>query len=129
MADVDVTTASKVGLMLLAASEVPNFLAGMLPSLMTIRRFSADERDTATLRRGEVAGSALSLAVGAGASIVARSWLPMIATGTILVVMLAMYEHAIRNPHEDAKPISDQGGDRADWQRYYRLRAADDDAS
>jgi hypothetical protein len=124
VAEVDPTTASKVGLMLLAASEVPNFLAGMLPSLMTIRRFSADERDTATLRRGEVAGSALSLAVGAGASIVARSWLPLIATGTILVVMLVMYEQAIRNPHEDAKPISDASNTNddagaPDWSRWY----------
>lgn len=101
-------TASEVGLMLLAASEVPNFLAGMLPSLMTIRRFGAEDADREALRQGEVAGSALALAVGAGASLVANSWLPFLATAVTLAVMLAMYEHAIRNPHPDAVPISQQ---------------------
>lgn len=110
MADRDAMTATTVGLMLLAASEVPNFLAGMLPSLMTIKRFGATEEDRATLRRGEVAGSALALAVGAGASLVAGSPLPLAATLAILVVMLWLYEDAIRNPHPDARPINEQHG-------------------
>lgn len=100
-------TASEVGLMLLAASEVPNFLAGMLPSLMTIRRFGADDMDREALRQGEVAGSMMALAVGAGASLVAKSWLPFAATVITLTVMLGMYEHAIRNPHDNAMPIND----------------------
>lgn len=100
-------SASTIGLMLLSASEVPNFLAGMLPSLMTIKRFGATQEDRDTLRRGEVAGSALSLMVGAGASLAAKSWLPMLATLGILGIMLFMYEEAIRNPHVDAVPIND----------------------
>lgn len=101
-------TAATVGMMLLAAGEVPNFLAGMLPSLMTIRRFGADEGDRSALRRGEVAGTALALSVGAGASLAVGSWLPFAATVTINIVMLCMYEHAIRNPAGDAKPINAQ---------------------
>lgn len=105
----NVDYAAAAGLMLLAAGEVPNFLAGMLPSLMTIRRFGADEEDRATLRRGEVAGSALSIMVGVGASLAARSWLPLLSVGAILGIMLYMYEEAIRNPHSGAKPINDPG--------------------
>lgn len=101
--------AAEVGLMLLAAGEVPNFLAGMLPSLMTIQRFGADDIDKAALRRGELAGGALALAVGVGATLAAGSPLPLIATGVILVIMLVLYEHAIRNPRPDAKPINDEG--------------------
>ncbi len=96
-----------VGLALLAAGEVPNFLAGMLPSLMTIRRFGADEMDKQALRQGEVAGSILALMVGVGASYAANDPTPAIATIVILVIMLFMYENAIRNPHPGAKPIND----------------------
>jgi hypothetical protein len=103
----DKMTASTVGLALLAASEVPNFLAGMLPSLMTIRRFGADEMDRSALRQGEILGGGLALVVGLGASLVAQDPAPAIATVVILGVMLVMYEHAIRNPHPNAKPIND----------------------
>lgn len=96
--------------MLLAAGEVPNFLAGMLPSLMTIQRFGADDQDRAALRRGELAGSILALGVGVGASMAAGSTMPAAATIIVLVVMLGLYEHAIRNPRPDARPINDQGG-------------------
>ena len=98
----------KIALALLSAAEVPNFLAGLLPSLMTIRRFGAEDMDRKALRQGEVLGSVLSVTVGAGASLAARSWLPFLATMLVLVVLLAAYETAIRNPHPGAKPINDQ---------------------
>lgn len=96
-----------IGLALLAAGEVPNFLAGMLPSLMTIRRFGAEELDRKALRQGELIGSALALAVGLGAAMAAKSAAPAWATVVVLVIMLAMYESAIRNPHPNAVPIND----------------------
>lgn len=95
-----------VGLMLLAAGEVPNFLAGMLPSLMTIQRFGADDLDRKALRRGEVFGSVLALGVGWGATLAAGSPLPLVSTAVVLVIMLGLYEHAIRNPRPDAQPIN-----------------------
>lgn len=102
-------SAATIGLALLAAAEVPNFLAGMLPSLMTIQRFGADDLDRKALRRGEISGSLLAVAVGGGASIAAHDALPLWATIIVLVVMLMMYEHAIQNPHPDAVPINKQG--------------------
>lgn len=108
MPDRPMMSAATAGLALLAASEVPNFLAGMMPSLMTIQRFGADEYDRAALRRGEVLGGALALVVGVGASLVADNPAPAVATVAILAVMLVMYEHAIRNPRPDAAPINQQ---------------------
>lgn len=98
----------RVGLAVLAAAEVPNFLAGLLPSLMTIQRFGAQEEDRAALRRGMIIGSAMSLAVGLGASMVAHDPLPFVATFLVLTGMVAAYENAIRHPHPSAKPIDDQ---------------------
>lgn len=103
--------ASRIGLTLLAAAEVPNFLAGMLPSLMTIQRFGADDIDRAALRRGEILGSVLSLSIGMAASLLAEDALPFAATAIVLVVMLGAYEHAIRNPSPSARPIDDQDPD------------------
>ena len=107
MAKSDAQMTAAAGLMLLAAGEVPNFLAGMLPSLLTIKRFGADDGDRAALRRGEIAGSALSMMVGVGASLAADSWLPLLSVLIILGIMLYMYEEAIRNPHPDSMPIND----------------------
>lgn len=96
-------TPEQLGLMILAASEVPNFLAGMLPSLFTIKTFSDDPEKVKALRQGEVIGGAMALAVGAGASLVSRSWAPLVACGTVLGAMIYAYESAIRNPI--SKPI------------------------
>jgi hypothetical protein len=104
------TNAATAGLMLLAAGEVPNFLAGMLPSLMTINRFAAEEVDRQALRRGEVMGAALALMVGFGASLAASNVLPFVATVIVLVIMLISYEHAIRNAGKNPNltPINQQ---------------------
>jgi hypothetical protein len=90
--------AAQLGLVILAAAEVPNFLAGLLPSLFTIRTFSSDPEKVQALRRGEVVGSALSLGVGAGASLVAKRIEPLLACLAVLGVLLWEYERAIRNP-------------------------------
>jgi fatty acid desaturase len=108
----DVMTAGAAGLFLLAVGEVPNYLSGVLPSWMTIRRFSADERDTVTLRAGEAFGAGFAVLVGAGASLIASSWWPLIGTLVAAGLLICGYEWAIRHPHDDARPINDQGG----WQ-------------
>ena len=104
--------AGAAGLFLLAVAEVPNYLAGVLPSWMTIRRFAADQRDVTTLRVAEAYGAGFALLVGAGAALIARSWWPLIGTVVAATLLICGYEWAIRHPHDDAKPISDQGG----WQ-------------
>jgi hypothetical protein len=98
-------TAEDVGLTILAAAEVPNFLAGLLPSKMTISRFAMDEHDLAMIRRGEVMGSALALTVGLAASLVADHPAPLIVCTLVLVILLYEYEHAIRNPNPRGEPM------------------------
>ncbi len=90
--------APQLGLVILAASEVPNFLAGMMPSLMTIRTFADDPEQIRALRRGELVGSALSLSVGLGASLVADTPAPFLASVAVLAVLLYEYEKAMREP-------------------------------
>jgi hypothetical protein len=97
------------GLAIMAAAEVPNFLAGLLPSTMTIGRFAADPIDRARLRRSEVVGSGLAVAVGVGASLVGGHPLPFFAAMGVLAVLLYEYERAIRGAQSSgrAKPIND----------------------
>jgi hypothetical protein len=104
----DPTAVAGAGLFILAMGEVPNYYAGILPSWMTIRRFAADERDADTLRWGMAAASTFTLLVGAGASMLAHSWWPLVGTVTLAIFLCAGYEWAIRNPHEDATPINQQ---------------------
>lgn len=112
----DVTaTASTVGMTLLAMSEVPNFMAGLLPSLMTIKRFASDEADVTALRRGELIGGTMSLAVGVGASLAVGSPWPAIGTIVTLIIFLSQYETAIRNPHQDVVPINDPSNTNGSW--------------
>jgi len=98
------------GLAIMAAAEVPNFLAGMLPSTMTIGRFAAEPEDRMRLRRGELVGGALAVTVGVGASLIAESAVPFILTMAVLGVLIYEYERAIRLAQESgtARPISDQ---------------------
>lgn len=99
------------GLAIMAAAEVPNFLAGLLPSTMTIGRFAADPQDRARLRRSEVVGSALAVGVGVGASLVGGHPLPFVLTLGVLVILLFEYERAIRSAQKSgtAVPINAQG--------------------
>lgn len=98
------------GLAIMAAAEVPNFLAGMLPSTMTIGRFAAEPEDRMRLRRGELVGGALGVSVGVAASLIAGSPVPFILTMTVLVILIYEYERAIRLAQQSgtAAPISDQ---------------------
>ncbi len=106
----DATQLALAGLGIMAASEVPNFLAGLLPSTMTIGRFAADPADRARLRRSEVVGSALAIGVGVGTSLVAESPVPFIMVMVVLVILLYEYERAIKQAMTEgtAQPINAQ---------------------
>lgn len=94
------------GACLLAASEVPNFLAGALPSFMTIGRFAAEPEDVKRLRDGEWWASVPIIAVGAGASLVFKSYWPAAITAVVALYYYVGYERHIRNPSSSAQPIN-----------------------
>lgn len=98
-------TLAVAGLAIMAASEVPNFLAGLLPSTMTIGRFAAEPEDRLRLRRSEVVGSALALGVGIGCSLVADSPTPFMFVLGVLIIMLYEYERAIRDAQKGGKAV------------------------
>ena len=106
----DQKTLAMAGLAIMAAAEVPNFLAGLLPSTMTIGRFAAEPADRARLRRSEVVGSALAISVGIGASLIGESPIPFALTLLVLAVLLYEYERAIQGAQESgtAMPINAQ---------------------
>jgi hypothetical protein len=95
-----------VALTLLAAAEVPNFLAGALPSFMTIGRFAAEQEDRDRLVSGMWYGSLLALMIGVGAGLAGGSWWPIAATLVVLAVMLHGYNKHMHTPNKDATPIN-----------------------
>lgn len=96
------------GACLLAASEVPNFLAGALPSFMTIKKFAADAEAVRTLRFAEVFAAPPVVAVGLGAALVFGSWWPALVTAVTAAYYYTGYELHIRNPSGQAVPINEQ---------------------
>ena len=96
-------TAGTVGIAILAAGDAANFYSGMLPSLFTI---SSDffqgqghrEGNKKRIRQGEVIATALSLMVGAGASMASGSHLPFWATVGVCGALVVAYEYALAHP-------------------------------
>lgn len=94
-------SAATVALFVLVISEIPNFWSGFLPSLFTIATFSGGdehkvEHTKRWIRRGEIQAIALSLALGAGASILSEEPWPLIGAAAMSVYLVYQYEHALR---------------------------------
>lgn len=91
--------AERIGLTILTIAEVPNFFSGLLPSLFTIGHFSTDESSEAVywIRRGEINALGLSLALGLGASMISKSWLPFAGCLAMSGFLMYHYEHALRH--------------------------------
>ena len=90
-----------VALFVLVIAEIPNFWSGFLPSLFTIATFSGgDDAKVAHtkkwIRRGEVQAIGLSLALGAGASVLSGEPWPLIGSAGMCAYLAYQYEHALR---------------------------------
>jgi hypothetical protein len=96
-----------LGLTMQVIGEVPNYLAGLLPSLLTIGRFSSNPKDRAKLRRGEIVGLSLIASVTIGATIVLKAnkaeywYLPLLGAGAVSVVLIHEYERAIHSAQQE----------------------------
>ena len=103
-------TTAIAGACLLAASEVPNFMAGALPSFMTIGRFAASDEDVDRLRDGERWARVPIVAVGVGSVAIFKSpWPGVFVAGTLAWYWWG-YERHIQNPSDGAVPINAQAG-------------------
>lgn len=93
-------SAEGVGIALLVAFEVPNLFSGLLPSLFTIATFSAGDQEKVThtrrwIRRGEIQAGAVSLGLGAGASMVTKSPWPFVLVLGMMGWLIWQYEVAL----------------------------------
>lgn len=97
----DMVPAEAIGLTILTAFEVPNLYSGLLPSLFTISTFSGgDESKVAHtkkwIRKGEIQATVMSLALGGGASALAKTPWPFLATLAMCGYLVWQYEGALR---------------------------------
>jgi hypothetical protein len=89
-------TSAEIGLVMLVAAEAPQAYSAFLPSIMTIRTFVDDPNAVEAIREGEIFGTAFVLLIaGAGTLLVDNVWPLAVGVGTA-VVMVAIYEHALR---------------------------------
>lgn len=81
---------------MLGAVESAHFYSAALPSIMTIRKFSEDEADLQAIRQGEAIATGMSIALGWILSELTDSYLPLAMAMGMAVLMIAMYEFAVR---------------------------------
>ncbi len=91
---------TRLAITVLTVAEVPNLYSGLLPSLWTIGHFSGREREEALfwIRRGEIMGTVMALAIGIAAASISQTNLPLVGTVVMAAFLVANYEHALRNP-------------------------------
>lgn len=86
----------EAGLALLTAASVPGLYCLALPPLSDMRAADPDQ-----IRRGQLHGAALSLAVGAAASMIARKPWPLLVAGATVVYLTTMYARAGRSARSE----------------------------
>lgn len=96
--------AETIGLAVMAGAAAAESFSSSMPSHFTIKSFALQdggeyggtvEQKLCDLRTGYVPAVIWSSAVGAGASLLSRSWLPAIFTAGTIAFMLWSYEHAL----------------------------------
>jgi hypothetical protein len=107
--DLDTET---MGVVALVVGDVFSTLAGVNPSVFTIRTFrgvtSHAEMTAQDIHIGMVFGSAVALAVALGGTLVTRSWWPFAVGVGAVALADGIYEWALRNPHNLHSTMADQ---------------------
>lgn len=81
---------------MMAVTQGVSAFNAFLPDLATVRKSSIADRETvATVRTGEFAGVAITLAIGAMCSHFSRDAQPVLLALVISAVMVAVYENAL----------------------------------
>ena|ERR1700751_294922 len=84
-----------VGLFLVATAESFNIVSAMCSSPWTAENFGADEEKRRSTWKYVGLATGGNLALGFGASLLAKSWWPLIGTGLVSIGMVAVYRHAL----------------------------------
>ena len=101
-----------MGVVALCVADAASMLAAFNPSLFTIRTFGSSGAEAAntadSIHKGMVLGTAISLVVGWGGTLVTKSWWPLMGTIAGLCLLNGAYEWALRNPHGNHNGMKDQ---------------------
>jgi hypothetical protein len=93
-------SAEGVGLFILAAAESFNVYSAFCSSPWTIENVGADEqKGRSAMYYSAMAGGA-NVGLGLGASLLARSWWPLVGTSAVTVLMLIIYKRALQKAQE-----------------------------
>lgn len=87
--------AAGVGLFVMSAAEGFNVISAMCSSPWTAENFGADEEKRRSTWKYVGLATAANLALGLGASLLARSWWPVVGLGLVSITMVAVYKHAL----------------------------------
>jgi hypothetical protein len=88
---------------ILVVAEVPNLYSSVLPSWFTIsspffHEQGSHEGNVRRIRQGEMVATAEALAIGWGASVMFKSWLPFYGVVVMTAIQLIGYEYALNHP-------------------------------
>lgn len=79
-----------------AAVESAHAYSAFLPSIFTIRHFGHEPGTAKAIRDGELMGTLFALGLGAVISALIRSQMPVIFSAVTSVVMVSVYEYALK---------------------------------
>lgn len=87
--------AAGVGLFLVATAESFNIISAMCSSPWTAENFGADEEKRRSTWKYVTLATVGNIGLGFGASLLAKTWWPLIGTSIVSVGMVAVYHHAL----------------------------------
>jgi hypothetical protein len=87
--------AAGVGLFLMATAESFNVISALCSSPWTAENFGADEEKARSTREYVLMSGVFNVGLGAGTSLLAKSWWPLVGTTTVSVIMWFVYQRAL----------------------------------
>lgn len=87
--------AAGVGLFVLAAAESFNVYSAFCSSPWTCENFGADDEKASSAWQYAMMAGVANVGLGVGASLLARSWWPLVGTTSVTVVMSLIYRRAL----------------------------------
>ena len=88
-------TDERLALVLLVATESAHAFSAFMPSYFTIKSFPDSQADIDNLRSGYAPAFVFNGVLGLSASLLIKSWLPMLAVALASAGMVYLYERAI----------------------------------
>lgn len=95
------TNASAAGAALLAVTSSVSIFHSMLPSFADVRKSTGEVGIANDVRAGELASSALVVGLGATATALVNSPIPLVASIVSVLILIAVYERALATPPKE----------------------------